>query len=474
MVFDSPFLAWPLLVLFFAAQILYLLTFLLDFYLNSLPVNWVDQSEPLPAEESEFPYIVLFYPVLRELEETMRTTFVALGELRYPKSRYKVVAIPNWNDAETIASLKRLQQDFPFVELVETPPTTDPSWDLVWNNWEANPKAYWWHQGKRAKVRDLPPKKTRQLIYSFYHVAEAMKDEPNLVIDYIDADSAPPIDHFEAAAQGLRHYDVLQAQNVAGNLNDTQAAAWHAFDHMAWDGGKYPHLTANGVQPFWVLGKGLFFKAKDLLELGGFHPWITIEDPEVGMRFWKNGRKLGVIRSSLIEEVPDTLAKGVTQRKRWVAGFFQSLDAPLHYMEFTFWERVRAWMIFLPCLSMWINAIGVPTGVWAAWAYFTGRHVVPEWAVFLAILNITLWIVSMSILYARTWKRTALVLDTWRGRVWYMIRVNPLSVMFWWVFWIIPLAIGYWMYRKDLGLVWQRTEKIDANNSLVRERLVKS
>ena len=96
------------------------------------------------------------------------------------------------------------------------PPTTDASWQVVWDAWDANPKAYWWHQGKRAGVKDLPPKKTRQLIYGLYNVAQTLKDEPKLVINYIDADSAPPIDHFKGAAIGLKHYDVLQAQNVVG------------------------------------------------------------------------------------------------------------------------------------------------------------------------------------------------------------------------------------------------------------------
>jgi endo-1,4-beta-xylanase len=36
-------------------------------------------------------------------------------------------------------------------------------------------KAYWWHRGPRAHVTNLPPKKTRQLIYGFYQAAAALK-----------------------------------------------------------------------------------------------------------------------------------------------------------------------------------------------------------------------------------------------------------------------------------------------------------
>ena len=454
--------------LFIIGQLLYLCTFLVDIYFFSLPTNWVDLKDPIDIPEEEYPFIVLFYPVLRELEATMHTTFLSLAELEYPADRFRVVAIPNSNDRETVGSLLNLRGEFPFLEVLEVPPTTDPSWNIVWNAWDANPNAYWWHEGERAGVTDLPPKKTRQLIYAFYHMAEALKNEPRLAINYIDADSAPPKDHLLAAVNGLKHYDVLQAQNVAGNLNASMAATWHALDHMAWDGNKYVHLTANGRQPFWVLGKGLFFKAADLITLGGFHPWITIEDPEVGLRFWKAGKRLGVIASSLIEEVPETLREGVNQRKRWVCGFFQSLTDPLDRLKYTPIEKLKAWMIFLPCMSLWVNAIGIPTGLWAIVMLLTHHHVVPTWTAWLAAVNLTAFVVSMSVLYVKTWQRTALVLQRWTDRAWYMLRINPISVMIWWLLWIVPLFIGLRMFLRNEGLVWQRTEKTDANHNLVR------
>jgi cellulose synthase/poly-beta-1,6-N-acetylglucosamine synthase-like glycosyltransferase len=459
-----------LVILFMVTQALYTLTFLIDAYFFSLPIDWVDMSEPLKEPESEWPFIVLFYPVLRELEATMRTTFISLAKIEYPPERCRVVAIPNSNDDETVASLRRLAQEFPFVEIMPIPPTSDPSWQVVWDAWDANPKAYWWHQGKRAGVKDLPPKKTRQLIYGLYHVAEKFKNERNLVINYIDADSCPPVDHFRGAAIGLKHFDVLQAQNVVGNLNATLPTSWHAFDHMAWDGFKYPHLSAHGRQPYWVLGKGLFYRVSDLIPLGGFHPWITIEDPEVGLRYWANGKRLGILSSSLIEEVPKTWLQGITQRKRWVCGFFQSLGRPLHYLGLSPWQRFKCWLIFFPCLSLSLNIVGIPVGVWALWQYLAKTHVVPTWTVWLTLLNIALFAITLTLLYINAWKRTGLVCTRWQDRVWYMIRLNPISAIIWWILWIIPIFIGFRMYLLDEGLAWQRTEKIDANKMLIRRK----
>lgn len=458
-----------LIALFIASQIFYFMAFLAEIYFFSLPVNWVKKTDTR-RQTAEHPYIVLLYPVLNELETTMRTTFAALARLDYPRDRFEVVAVPNFDDADTIASLKRMQTDFPFLQLLEVPPTTDPTWRVVWDQWKSNAKAYWWHRGKRAGDAALPPKKTRQIIYAFYTLAERRAGGEDFLINYLDADSAPPVDHFQAAAIGMRDYDVLQATNIAGNLNASMAASLHAFDHMAWDGRKYPHMSANGRHPYWVLGKGLFFRASDLLALGGFNPWITIEDPEVGMRFWKNGRRLGIIAAPLIEEVPETFAHGIKQRKRWVAGFWQSLTWPLKAMEFTFMEKVQAWMNFMPCLSLWVNLIGLPVGIWALITFFNDTGPLPLWTLVLAGVNVVAYLLAMGSLYWSTWKRSAIVLPRRRDRLWYLIRVNPITIWVWWAIWLIPLFIGWRMYRRDAGLVWERTEKIDANAELVRGR----
>jgi cellulose synthase/poly-beta-1,6-N-acetylglucosamine synthase-like glycosyltransferase len=464
----------PLLVVLLAVvQVLYSLTFLVDFYHFSRPINRVDMAEPEALAAVDLPFIVLLYPVLNELEGTMHTTFSALARMDYPADRHAVVAIPNSDDLETIAALGRLQTQFPFLQVLEVPPTTDRSWGPIWSWWSANRNAYWWHRGRHTRAQDLPPKKTRQLIYAFRHLMDVYRDKQDFLVNYIDADSAPPLDHFRAGAIGMQRYDVLQAQNVAGNLNASLAASWHAFDHMAWDGMKYPHLSADGRHPYWVLGKGLFFRASDLFELGGFHPWVAIEDPEVGMRFWRAGKRLGIIEGSLIEEVPETFAHGITQRKRWVCGFFQSLGTPLKELDFSPTAKLKAWLNFLPCLSLWINAVGFPVGAWALIQWAQGADDLPLWLVILCTVNVIGFVLSLTALYLNTWRRTRLVLDRRRDRIWYMLRINPLFVMIWWVIWLVPLWLGFWMYMRQGGLVWERTEKINANEALIQSQVQK-
>jgi cellulose synthase/poly-beta-1,6-N-acetylglucosamine synthase-like glycosyltransferase len=456
-----------ILVLFIVSQVLYALTFLFDFYLFSLPVNEVRMSDAKDVPERDYPRIVLFYPVLNESEATMRTTMLSVSRVKYPAGKARIIAIPNADDAATVAALRRLQREFAFLELLEVPATSDPSWDVVWSAWEDNPKAYWWHAGRRMRVRELPPKKTRQLIYAFYTAVKNSPEEGDFLINYLDADSCPPPDHFLAAVAGMRRYDVLQAENVAANLNASLAASLCASDHMAWDGRKYAHLSANGRQPYWLLGKGIFVRASDLVELGGFHPWLSIEDPEVGMRLWKNGRRLGVIKTPIIEEAPATFRRAINQRKRWACGFFQSLADPLTALGFTPWEKVKAWLNFLPCLSLWVNAVGLPTGVWALWMLLHGEHVLPLWVTVLSVVNIAAYVFAMTSSYANAWRRSGLVLDSTSKRIGYMLRINPLFVAAWWMLWLVPLFLGFWMFIRDHGLIWERTEKVNANKVLI-------
>ena len=62
------------------------------------------------------------------------------------------------------------------------------------------------------------------------------------------------------------------------------------------------------------------------------------------MRLWVNS----VIANPLIEEVPLTLHRGLTQRKRWICGFYQSLGSCLRLMGMHRRDRIRAWTNFLP------------------------------------------------------------------------------------------------------------------------------
>jgi cellulose synthase/poly-beta-1,6-N-acetylglucosamine synthase-like glycosyltransferase len=457
---------WTALVsLFIATQVLYLLSMFLIGFFYTWPIDLVDPD--LSDKDAYYPPVILFYPVLRELEETMRTTFHALDKMDYPRDKWRIVAIPNHDDHTTIASLQRLQQTFQWLEILAVPPTSHSSWNAVWREWENNKKVYWWHTGKRSKVRDLPPKKTRQLIYAFYNLCQAGAEDT--LISYIDADSAPPPNYFRLGAAGAAKYDVVQLTNVAANVLASWASSFHAFDHMCWDASMYAHMSAHGKHPYYVLGKGLFFRSSDLHAFGGFHPWLTIEDPEVGMRLWTNGRRLGVVRQPLVEEVPGTFRLGVTQRKRWVCGFFQSLSNPLKQMGMSRSQRLRARLNLIPSLSLLVNPLGIAVGFSVLGLNIAGYHLIDRPLALLSAVNIVAVFIILAHNWLNAWRVSKLVLDSKRDRLRLALRLNPLFVLLYWIFWSVSIAIGIQMFVRDKGLVWERTVKVDANHDFVRE-----
>jgi cellulose synthase/poly-beta-1,6-N-acetylglucosamine synthase-like glycosyltransferase len=453
-------------------QFLYLASLLTTIWLRLLPVDRVsrDPADYLPL--AELPPIVMLYPVLRELEETMRTTLIGMARAQYPADRLRVICIPNRDDEPTIAAAQRLAIEFPFLEVMPVPPTTDASWQSVWTAWELNDHAYWWHAGRYAGETNLPPKKTRQLIWALYQLGPT---NPNALLSYLDADSVVPTDYWQTAAVGMRDYDVVQFTNITGNLLATLPTSFHALDHILWDASLYPHMSAHGRHPFYTLGKGLFFRISDLLRLGSFHPWLTIEDPEVGMRLWCNGARLGVVESPLVEEVPATWGQGVLQRKRWICGFFQTLGRPLAEMGMTGPQRMRARLNFVPCLSLLINPVGFAIGIWAVVDWLTTpRSVVSGAFRVVALVTLALTVALLGWGIGRAWRLSHAVLDSRRQRAHYLLRVNPVFVMLYWLWWSVSLIGGFAMYRGGGGLVWQRTEKVDANHSLIRFGLHRS
>ncbi len=462
------------LILITGIQILYSVAFVALGYLITRPVNWVNVEEAKEIPQEKYPYIVLLYPVLRELDETMRTTMLGLAKLDYPKDKFRVVAIPNDDDLETVGHLHELAKDFSFLEVMLIPATSSPQWDVVWKAWEENAEATWWHEGVHKGVKKLPPKKTRQMVFAFYTLIQNLKNDTKIgdwLLDYIDADSVPSPDHFLAAAAGMQHYDVLQSTNIAGNLLQTYPASWCAMDHLNWDYNIYPHMSADGKHPFWVLGKGLFYKSSDLNIVGGFDPWIAIEDPDIGLRLWAKGKTIGIIPDPLIEEVPITMEHCITQRKRWFCGFLQSTFGPGKLRNLKLGDKMKAYLNLVPILSLAVNGIGLPIGIWTLYAVIFGGARLLVGLSILSGANIICYMTVLGYFYISAWKHIGQVVDNNWDKVRFLFRVNPFFLWLYWLIWIVPMFMGFKMFIGDGGLVWQRTEKIDANHSLVRQRI---
>jgi hypothetical protein len=116
-----------------------------------------------------------------------------------------------------------------------------------------------------------------------------------------------------------------------------------------------------------------------------------------------------------------------------------------------------------------VNILGLPAGMWLNYEFYIGNPPVNNIWLFIAALNISLYILLIVHIYSSIWKRSKLVLKSPYQRLWYLIRINPLFLWFYWVIWTVPIFIGFNMFLRDTGKVWDRTVKIDANHKLVRQ-----
>jgi hypothetical protein len=108
-------------------------------------------------------------------------------------------------------------------------------------------------------------------------------------------------------------------------------------------------------------------------------------------------------------------------------------------------------------------------GIWILVLAAAGDRPVDLPLTVLSAVNILGALVILAHNWINAWKVSRLVLDNRRARLLLMLRVNPVFVMAYWLFWSLSIVIGIQMFVRDKGLVWERTEKVDANHDLVRD-----
>jgi hypothetical protein len=120
-------------------------------------------------------------------------------------------------------------------------------------------------------------------------------------------------------------------------------------------------------------------------------------------------------------------------------------------------------------VSLLANPIGILVGVWILALTIAGDHPLDRPLEILAAVNIVGAYIILAHNWINAWEVSKLVLPSRRDRLRLALRLNPLFVIFYWIFWSVSIVIGIQMFIRDMGLVWERTEKVDANHDLVRD-----
>ena len=239
-----------------------------------------DAGEPVPV----YSVLVALYK-----EEAVAAQLVhALNQLDWPRSRLDIKLICEADDAATIAALKalRLAREY---EIVLVP-------------------------------AHLPRTKPKALAYALPGVRGAY-------VTVYDAEDRPHPGQLREAHETFLaapdHVICLQAPLIITNARQSRWSALFALEYAGLFRGLLPMLSLIGL-PLPLGGTSNHFRTTELKAIGGWDPYNTTEDADLGMRLHRLGYRSRVISKPTLEEAPVRRSVWLGQRTRWFKGWLQT------------------------------------------------------------------------------------------------------------------------------------------------------
>ena len=165
-----------------------------------------------------------------------------------------------------------------------------------------------------------PQTKPRALNYGLEYCA-------GKYVTIFDAEDRPHRNQIRYAAETFAHVseDVacLQAPLMAHNQAESWISAQWGLEYDIQFGLLLPALAHSGF-PIPLGGTSNHFRKDVLEEAGGWDAWNVTEDADLGLRFARMGKRVGIIAPPTLEEAPEKLNIWIAQRSRWIKGFIQS------------------------------------------------------------------------------------------------------------------------------------------------------
>lgn len=245
------------------------------------------QSTSNDLSDDQLPTYTILLPVYKE-SEVLNQLINAIDQLDYPNHKKDALLIIEQCDEQTQQALKniKLPSYFRVIYLPKALPQTKP---------KACNYALHFAQGEYVVIydaEDIPEKD---------QLKRALKA------------------NLELGEQGLCVQAALNfynhKQNILTQLFTMEYS--YLYDYML------PGLHSLKL-PIPLGGTSNHFHTQRLLELGGWDPFNTTEDADLGMRAFIKGLKVGVIRSCTWEEANSQYGNWIRQRSRWIKGFFHT------------------------------------------------------------------------------------------------------------------------------------------------------
>ncbi len=250
--------------------------------------NLISPSDIEELSHKELPVYSVLVPVYKE-KEVIRMMMEGLKNLNYPQDRLDVIIILEEDDKETLQIVQQeiIPANWRYLVVPNRRPKTKP----------------------KACNYALPFAKGKYLvIYDAEDVPEP--DQLKTVVAAFAKNRGKNILCFQAA---LNYY----------NKNDNFLTRMFTLEYSYWFDYMVPGLDTLNF-PIPLGGTSNHFDTQGLKKIGGWDPYNTTEDADLGIRACAEGYKVSAINTTTYEEASANLGNWIRQRTRWIKGYMQT------------------------------------------------------------------------------------------------------------------------------------------------------
>lgn len=247
----------------------------------------VTDEEVAALKDEELPVYSVLVPVYKE-PEVIGILIDSLKKIDYPQNKLDIVLLLEEDDNATLESAR-----------AHKPP----------GNWRF-----------LVIPPSLPKTKPKACNYGLFF------SRGKYLVIY-DAEDIPEHDQLKksvaAFKKGGDKYVCFQAALNYFNRNENFLTRMFTLEYSYWFDYMLPGLDRLNL-PIPLGGTSNHFDAVKLRRLGGWDPFNTTEDADLGIRAYAEGWKVGVVNTTTFEEANARLGNWLRQRSRWIKGYMQT------------------------------------------------------------------------------------------------------------------------------------------------------
>lgn len=247
----------------------------------------VSKEEVKALKDEELPVYTILVPAYKE-PEVVGILINGLKKIDYPQNKLDVILLLEEDDKETLEAAKAAK-----------PPA---NWRLL------------------IVPNSLPKTKPKACNYGLFFARGKY-----LVI--YDSEDIPEPDQLKKAYIAFKkrgeQYVCFQGALNYFNKDENFLTRMFTLEYSYWFDYLLPGLDSLRL-PIPLGGTSNHFDVDKLRKLGGWDPFNTTEDADLGIRAYMEGYKVGVINSTTFEEANARYGNWIRQRSRWIKGYMQT------------------------------------------------------------------------------------------------------------------------------------------------------